>query len=230
MLSVESIRNENNLLSEKLNKENKEIYTDIVCYLRVSDLSDIQLEEVISDILSMFFDWERQDKKVRDMIGENYKQFADDIIAAVNPHKSILQKSKEYLLILIQALCYMFTIDFVFIYLPKILKGNLSLVYDYSLGMALRGLLVFVAAICIITYVGKNSFSLSEKQIPKAVRFLLGCCFGAFIVLLVFLSKLRNIVLVSINIRFIIAIVLVYWLYRIIRRIFIKKKLSGESN
>lgn len=230
MSSVKSIRNENNQLSEKLNKENQEIYTDIVCYLRVSDLSDIQQEEVISDILSMFFDWEKQGKKVMDMIGENYKKFADDIIAALNPQKSIFQKSKEYLLALIQALCYMLTIDFVFIYLPKIVQGNLSLVYDYSLDMALRGLLVVVAAYCIITYVGKNSFGLSKKQIPKAVRFLLGCCFGAFIVLLVFLSKLRNIILVSINIRFIIAIVLVFWLYRIIRKIVIKKKLSGEAN
>ena len=230
MSSVKSIRNENNQLSKKLNKENQEIYTDIVCYLRVSDLSDIQQEDVISDILSMFFDWEKQGKKVKDMIGENYKKFADDIIVALNPHKSIFQKSKEYLLILIHALCYMLTIDFVFIYLPKIVKGNLSLVYDYSLDMALRGLLVVVAAYCIITYVGKNSFGLSKKRIPKAVRFLLGCCFGAFIVLLVFLSKLRNIILVSINIRFIIAIVLAFWLYRIIRRIVNKKKLSGEAN
>lgn len=223
MLNVKSIRDENNQLSQNLKIEYKKIYTDIVCYLRVSNLSDMEQEEVISDVLSMFFDWEKQGKEVKDMIGEDYKQFADDIIAAVNPHNSILQKSKEYLLILIQAICYMFTIDFVFIYLPKIMKGNLSLVYNYSLDMAIRGLLVVVAACFIITYVGKNSFRLSKKQIPKTVRFLIGCCFAAFIFLLVFISAFKDIVLVSINIRFIIVIVVAFWIYKGIRKILVEK-------
>lgn len=114
MQRVKAIRNENNQLSKNLSKENEKIYTDIVCYLRVSNLTDMQQEDIISDILSMFFDWEKQDKKIKDMIGEDYKKFTEDIIAAVNPHKSIFQKSKEYLMILIHALCYMLTIDFLF--------------------------------------------------------------------------------------------------------------------
>jgi len=224
MLSVKSIRNENNRLSENLNKENQEIYTDVVCYLRVSDLSDMQQEEVISDILSMFFDWEKQGKEVKDMIGEDYKQFADDIIAALNPHKSILQKSKEYGAIIIEAFCYLLTIDFIFLYLPKIIKGNLSLIYEYSLDMAVRGLIIFVVAFSIINYIGKNSFSLSKKRIHKSVRFLIGCCVGLFIVLSVFLSKvLSNIILMSINIRYIIAVIAVFWLYKGIRRFLFEK-------
>ncbi|ACL74604.1 DUF1048 domain-containing protein [Ruminiclostridium cellulolyticum] len=219
MLSLESLRNENNRFSEKLNKENRDIYTDIVCYLRVSYLTDVQQEEIISDILSMFFDWEKQGKKVKDMIGEDYKKFADDIINAVNPHKSILEKSKEYLFIILEAFCYMFTIDFLFL-LPKIIKGNLHLMYDYSLDMALRSLLILIVAVSVINYIGRNSFSLRKKAISKPTRFLIGCCVGGFFIISAFLPKaLSHIIFLSINIRYVIAITVVFWIYKAIRRI-----------
>lgn len=94
MTNIKSIRDENSQISQNLNKENQEIYTDLVCYLRVSNLSDMEQEEIISDILRMFFDWEKQGKAVNEMIGEDYKQFADNIIAAVNPQKSRLHRSR----------------------------------------------------------------------------------------------------------------------------------------
>lgn len=230
MLNLKSIRDENNQLSKNLNKENQEIYTDVVCYLRVSDITDMQQEEVISDILSMFFDWEKQGKKVSDFIGEDYKQFADDIISALNPHKSILEKSKEYLFIILQAFCYMVTIDFLFLYLPKIIKGNIYLVYDYSLDMALRSLLILIVAISVVKYIGRNSFKHKIKPISKLVRFIIGCCAGGFIVISVFLSEaLRDIILLSIDIRYILAIIIVFWLCNGIQRIVIPK-LKGKVN
>lgn len=222
MTNIKSIRDENNQISQNLNKENQEIYIDLVCYLRVSNLSDMEQEEIISDLLRMFFDWEKQGKAVNEMIGEDYKQFADDIIAAVNPQKSILKKSKEYFIIIFDALCYLLTIDFAFLYLPKIVKGDLSLVYNYSLSMAVRGILLFVAATCIVTYIGKNSFSLSK--ISKPARFLIGCCAAGFIVILVFITRIfSDEILVSINISYIIAIVAVFWLYKGIQKIALPK-------
>lgn len=222
MTNIKSIRDENSQLSQNLNKENQEIYTDLVCYLRVSNLSDMEQEEIISDLLRMFFDWEKQGKAVNEMIGEDYKQFADDIIAAVNPQKSILKKSKEYFIIIFNALCYLLTIDFAFLYLPKIVKGDLSFVYNYSLSMAVRGILLFVAATCIVTYIGKNSFSLS--YISKPARLLIGCGAAGFIVISVFITRIfSDEILVSINISYIIAIVAVFWLYKGIQRIAIQK-------
>ncbi len=224
MLNLKYIRDENNQLSKNLSMEYQKVYTDIVCYLRVSNLNDMEQEEVNSDILSMFIDWEKQSIKVKDMIGEDYKQFADDIVAAINPHKSILKKSKEYALIIIKAFGYMLTIDFIVLYLPGLLKGNLSLVYDYTLVMAARGLIIFVAMIFAINYIGENSFSLSEKQIPKTTRFLIGCCIGLFIILYIFLSKmLGEVILLSINIYFILAIVAIFWIYNGLRWLIIYK-------
>lgn len=227
MTNITSIRDENSQNSQNLIKENQEIYTNLVCYLRVSNLSDMEQEEIISDILRMFFDWEKQGKSVNEMIGEDYKQFADDIIAAVNPQKSILKKSKEYFIIILDALCYMLTIDFAFLYLPKIVKGDLSLVYNYSLSMAVRGILLFIAAICIVTYIGKNCFYLSK--ISKQTRFLIGCCAAGFIAITVFIARIfSDVILVSINISYIIIIVAVFWLYKGIQRITIQKNPSTK--
>jgi DNA-binding ferritin-like protein (Dps family) len=167
---------------KKQYEENQKIITDIICYLRVSELSEAQQEEVISDILGMFMSWEQQNKKVADMIGKDYKSFADDIIAAVNPHKSFLQKCKEYGAIIVEAFCFLLTIDFLSLYLPRIIKGNSSLTYEYSLSMAVRGLIILLAAVLIINYVGKNSFSLSNKKMPKILKFMIGSLFGLFIV------------------------------------------------
>ena len=54
MSKAERERKENFELSKSLTKENDEIFTDIVCYLRVSDLTEEDQEEIISDILGCF--------------------------------------------------------------------------------------------------------------------------------------------------------------------------------
>ena len=54
MSSIAQKRKENNKISENLTEENLKIYTDFVCYLRVSDLTEEEEEEIISDVLLMF--------------------------------------------------------------------------------------------------------------------------------------------------------------------------------
>jgi DNA-binding ferritin-like protein (Dps family) len=228
MTDVIQIRNENNQLSKMLNKENQEIYTDIVCYLRVSELSDMQQEEVITDILRMLLDWEKQGKTVRDMIGEDYKKFADDNIAAINPKKTILHKIKEYGIIAAEAFCYLLTVDFIFLFLPKVITGNMPLKYDYSLYMAVSGFLFLIVGVTTVNYIGKNSFSLSKHKISKPVRFLIGGCAGLFIVLILLLAKtFDHIVLVSVDIRYIIVFIALFWVYKAIRGIRAKKQLTA---
>ena len=104
---------ENLKLSKSLTEENDGILTDIVCYLRVSNLSDEEQEEIISDILRMFLDWQEEGKTVESMLGEDYKRFADNIIAAVNPKKNIFKRIKKYFVILVEFSCFMLTIDFI---------------------------------------------------------------------------------------------------------------------
>ena len=94
MSKVDMECKENLELSKSLTKENNEIFTNIVVYLRMSDLSGEEIEEIISDILRMFLDCQQEGKSIESMVGgEDYKKFTEDIISALNPKKTVSKKS-----------------------------------------------------------------------------------------------------------------------------------------
>lgn len=220
MSKAELEKKENNKLSKNLTKENDKIFTDIVCYLRVSDIDEEEQEDIISDIVRMFLDWQEDRKSIESMVGEDYKKFTEDIILAVNPKKSVSKKFKEYLGIIVECFCIMFTIDFVFIYLPNVVKGNLYLNYDYTLDMLMRSLIMVTIALVVTNYIGKNSFELSKKHFSKLTNFIFGCSAALLMVILIFVSKLLNhIVIISINIRYVIGIIVVYWGYKAVEKV-----------
>lgn len=222
MSKAEKERKENFELGKSLMEENGIIFTDIVCYLRVSDINEEEQEDIISDILRMFLDWQEEGKSIENMVGENYKKFTDDIISAVNPKKDIFKKTKEYLVILVGFSCLMLTIDFIFLYLPKLLKGNLdyNITYNYTLGMLINTLYILIIATTVVTYIGKNSFELSKKHSSKLQNFIFGCSAAGLIILSIVLSMtLRHIVILSINIRFVLGIIVVYWIQKGVKKI-----------
>lgn len=211
MSKSDVLRKENNKFSKDLTKENHEIYTDIVCYLRVSKLNEKEQEEVISDILRIFLDCQEQGKSIQSVIGEDYKRFADEIISAMNPRIIIFNKVKEYLKICIQAVCIMLTIDAMSIYLPQMLKGNFNLNYDCTLDMLIRFIFIFIVINFIFNYVGKNSFAFSKKQYPSWERFVFVVSIVTFFIGLIAITVIfKNVVIVSISAYYLIPIPIIY--------------------
>lgn len=225
MSSVAKRRKENNKISENLTKENLEIYTDFVCYLRMSDLREEEQEEIISDVLLMFLEWQQEGKSIENMVGGNLKRFADDTIVAVNPHKTMVEKIKENLAIIIECFCIMLTIDFVFVYLHKVIKGNISISYDYDLSMLFRWVIFAGLAYWFINYIGKNSFELSRKgKYSKLANFIFGASIAGLTIFTILMSKvLSGIVIVSLNVIYVSVIIGVYWIYKGIRKFGVKK-------
>lgn len=224
--SIDEKRKENNRISENLNEENLKIYTDFVCYLRVSDLSEEEQEEILSDVLLMFLEWQQDGKLIEAMVGGDLKKFADDTIAAVNPHKTIVQKIKENLSIVVESFCIMLTIDFIFLYFHKIIKGNVNMTYDYDLSMFFRWVIFIGIAYWIINYIGKNSFELSKsKKHDKLANFIFGASIAGLIIFTVIMSKiLSSIVIFSLNITYVAIIVGVYWIYKGVNKFIIKSE------
>lgn len=221
MNKIVQLRKENNKLGETLNKENDLIFTDIVCYLRASEVSEYDQEEIINDILNMFLYWQQQGKSVKSMIGYDYKGFADNVIYAVNPKKSYLNKIKEYVQIFLEGFCIMLTIDFAFLYLPKLLKGNLNLTYDLTVDMLIRSIIIVTIAYSVVQYICKNSFELSnQKKFSKTHNFIFGLSIALIIIILVLISILLNKkVIIGINIFYAIGIMIIYWGYKAIKKI-----------
>ncbi|EPS48693.1 hypothetical protein CFSAN002368_20081 [Clostridium botulinum A1 str. CFSAN002368] len=69
-----------NKLSETLNDINHETFTNITCYLRASSLSERQCEESIHEILDMFLTAENNNESIENIIGNDPKEFCDEII------------------------------------------------------------------------------------------------------------------------------------------------------
>ncbi|MBE6053894.1 MAG: hypothetical protein E7212_08265 [Clostridium sartagoforme] len=225
MSSIAQKRKDNNKISKNLTEENIKIYTDFVCYLRVSDLREEEQEEIISDVLLMFLQWQQEGKSIENMVGGNLKKFADDTIAAVNPHKTMIKKIIENLGIIIECFCIMLTIDFVFLYLNKVIKGNTNISYDFDLSMLFRGVIFISLAFYIINYIGKNSFDLSRKgKHSKLSNFIFGVCIAGLIIFTTLISKvLSGKVIFSLNIIYVAVVIGVYWFYRGVRKFWVKK-------
>ena len=221
MNSMEMLRNENLRFSENLTDRNNKIFTDIVIYLRVSNLNEESQEEIISDILRMFLDCQENDKPIENMIGQDYKQFTDNIILAMNPKVSIMNKVKEYSKIAIMGFCILLTIDFIFEYLPKMIKEGFNLNYQYpiELGTIIKYIIIMIVACAIFDYIGKNSFELSKKHFSKLSNFIIGAVFAAFSIFLALLPKLTgNIVILAVNISYILGIIVIYWAYQVMKK------------
>ena len=225
MSSIAQKRKDNNKISKNLTEENLKIYTDFVCYLRVSDLREEEQEEIINDVLLMFLQWQQEGKSIENMVGGNLKKFADDTIAAVNPHKTMIKKVIENLGIIIECFCIMLTIDFVFLYLNKVIKGNTNISYDFDLSMLFRGVIFISLAFYIINYIGKNSFDLSRKgKHSKLSNFIFGVCIAGLIIFTTLISKvLSGKVIFSLNIIYVAVVIGVYWFYRGVRKFWVKK-------
>ena len=202
--------------------------------MRVSNLSDEEQEEIISDILRVFLDWQEEGNTVKSMLGEDYKKFADNIISAVNPKKHVLKTIKKCLGFTVEGFCMIFTIDFVFLYLPKFAKGSpdFKITYDYTLPMLLCGLIAVAIFFILTNYIAKNAFELSKKHFSKLADFIFGCSAMGLMILLLLSSKLSPIIVFSINIRYVIGIIVVYWGYKGVKKTmkcFKYSKLEGIS-
>jgi len=223
MSKVDMECKENLELSKSLTKENNEIFTNIVVYLRMSDLSGAEIEEIISDILRMFLDCQQEDKSIESMVGgKDYKKFTEDIIAAVNPKKNIQKNIQDFIVVIVGSFCIMLTYDFVFSYLIKLLKGNIDFnsTYNYTLAVLVSTIIIITIATTLVTYIGKNVFELTKKRFSKLFNFIFGfTAAGLFILSGLLMRKLSHIVILSINIRFLIGIIIVFWAYMGVKRL-----------
>jgi len=201
--------------SKMLNKENDEVYTDIVCYLRVSLLEDVKTEEIISDILDMFLRSQEEGKAIEEIIGDDYKAFCDSIIESVEPKKFSLARLKESVFIIVDCFFILLTIDLVLNYLPKVIKYKILSNYAFSVSFFINSVIIIILAVGIVNYIGRNSFSLTKNKPSKVTYFLIWLGFVVTFSAIIFTTfKLSKYELFSVNICVVIIPVAIYWIYK----------------
>lgn len=160
---TKEILKSNNEREELINKENDEVLTDIICYLRGSDISEYDQELVRADIIEMVLDAQERGEDIKQVFGGNYKEICDNIIAEF-PKKTTKQKILEgvnTVLMCLKILGFIWIAkQLVEVFLIK--KGEL--LFTLSVGDIVNGVLIIVAANIIVQYVCKNSFKRDENK------------------------------------------------------------------
>ena len=83
MTRTRKLMQENNAFERALNPEFNQVLTDMVVYLRSAPVSEYNQELVRRDIGQMFLDAQLRGEAPEDVIGEDYRQFCDQVLAEV---------------------------------------------------------------------------------------------------------------------------------------------------
>ncbi|MDA8206242.1 MAG: hypothetical protein M0Z36_09235 [Thermaerobacter sp.] len=181
------LRRLNNDLARQLTPENRKMMTDMVVYLRVSRLSDDQVEVIRQDLLDMALSAQSRHEPLSAVFGEDGQAFCDEIIANVKPEgwAKILKAVPGML-----GACGFFAI------LNLIASGfigeavralhhqaRMAQSYPISLGFVVNTLVVMVVALGIVQFIGRFAFRTQDflkkfRGMPKVQRFAVGALVG----------------------------------------------------
>lgn len=150
---------ENNQFEQKnLSKESQNIMTDIVCYLRGSELTEYNQEIVRRDINDMIAEGERRGETAESVIGRDYQGFCEDIIKSF-PKRTVAEK---VLTAINQSTPAMSIILFIWL-ISKIVEVVIRKESIYNLHMTLGELLgngiLVVEAVIILKFITRMIFT-----------------------------------------------------------------------
>ncbi len=172
MNAVEKLRKENNERDKQLTKENGLLMIDMVVYLRCSNLCDYDIEMIRRDLFGMIYEAQLRNEPVRQVIGEDYKSFCDEIMAN-GRQKDFYEKLLEWAYIIIVGVGTLFLIEIVFSgFFLELFRGNFSM--PISSGFVISTGLIILGAVVIYWYITKHSFELPGSGLNKYKMLFLG--------------------------------------------------------
>lgn len=180
------LRKNNNDLDKLLNKENSEVMTDMIVYLRGSALSEMNQELVRHDLLDMVLSAQERGDDIKSVIGSDYKGFCDEIIHNLPP-----RSKKENTLEMLSTLCLTLSI----LLLIHLVAASVGIIFDllthqdtnllvtFTFGNLITFILIPLASFFILHLVTKDPFSRSKKA-----QLAFGASFVTIIGISVFMS------------------------------------------
>ena len=197
--SVNDLRKKNNELNKKLNKKNTPIMTDIIVYLRVSNITDEQVESVRQDLLDMVLTAQDRGDDISTIIGEDYQTFCDEILQSANS-KTFKERTTENLSIIFRGLYTLLAINVIFSPATRVLIKNLINKEPYdsrfpiTAGLIMGIVIIVGASYLIVFYIGKKSFKLTaganklktqprrRRGIKHILKYTAGCKLNGYLV------------------------------------------------
>ena len=167
------LRKENNTKDKELLKENSTIMTDIICYLRASNLCEYDIENIRKELLGMAIEAQLRGDFFGDVVGEDYKAFCIEIMKS-GRQKTRYEKILGILYTVVFSVMVLYFAEIFFsatIY--NIFKlGNFDM--PITLGFVISTLMVVGLGISVYYYFTKHAFDFSKKSRKIRIQFVLG--------------------------------------------------------
>ena len=173
MNRLKKLRKENNAQDKLLPKESDAIITDMVCYLRSSDLCEYDIEVIRKELTGMALEAQLRNKKFNDVIGEDYKTLCDELMKN-GSKKTRYEKVLETAYILVYGIMALNLAEIVFSStIINIFKsGEFSI--QITSGFVISTLIAVGMGFGVYYYITKNSFELSKKNRKMQALFVIG--------------------------------------------------------
>lgn len=181
---TKTLNQENNELDKWLTKENNVVMIDMICYLRVANISEYNQEVVRQDLLQMVLSAQERGEDIKTLIGGDYKSFCDEVIAAL-PQKSQKERVLDFIDTFLLSTSILGAIHIV------ISKETIALIHNavtgqqlnfqmpISLGNLLSYAIILVTAFLIVHVIGRNSLKPEIKHNQsKPKKFIIGGAIG----------------------------------------------------
>ncbi len=99
MIKTKSLIKQLNKASENLSLENKNIFTDIVVYIRTSNIKVRDAEEFLQQILDSFLNAEQQGVSIETVLGTpDIKDYCEEIVKTYKSSYNYLSLCSEYVM------------------------------------------------------------------------------------------------------------------------------------
>ncbi|AET68038.1 hypothetical protein Desor_2474 [Desulfosporosinus orientis DSM 765] len=187
---LEKLRKENNVLDRQLSKENNAIITDMVCYLRSSDLCDYDIEIIRKELTGMALETQLRNEKFDDVIGDDYKSLCNELMKNGRT-KTLYEKTLTLLYILVYGVGTLYLVEILFSStIINIFKlGQFTM--PITSGFLISSLLAVVIAFGVYGYFTRNSFEFSKHNRKTQIVFIIGFTAAWAVVMLtkVFMGK-----------------------------------------
>lgn len=158
----------NNAREEGIFKENDEIYTDMIVYLRGSGISEYNQELVRADLIELILDGQQRGDDISQVMGSDYKEVCDAIIAEF-PAKTIKEKVIDFIEITLSTIIIMTIISII----KQIITVDNGIIINSTFVVTVGDIIVTVVigifASVFVMFFCKNAF---KKTNNKVLTFL----------------------------------------------------------
>jgi len=210
LIKTKSLIKQLNKASENLVLENKKKFTDIVVYVRTSNIKTRDAEEFLQQILDSFLNAQKQGVSIENVLGTaDIKHYCEEIVDTYKSSYNYSSLCSEYVMYTGMIVTMLSIINYItqnLIIINKYDVNNFTLYLKFNMGIMFQFLLIGIMIIAIMTYTKKSCF----KEIVKGDKIkeffklcVIGCLWMCIMVACVmFLDKLLvfrlNIILVLI--------------------------------